>query len=169
MPQYDPYLLEAIKQGILGKEIPLILLHKGTKQPLWPGWQRKAISKIPKLEDLERHNIGLKLNNIAVIDVDKPAEIKTKLPPTTVVTRKKGVEPEEVMAFKERGHIYFKKPDWLRDPLIRKSLGIYIGPGRQMVIPPSVHPSGERYRWHSPERLLDLPELPKELVEELSK
>jgi hypothetical protein len=85
------------------------------------------------------------------IDVDDPAikaAIESALPPTTV--RKRGQKGETLL---------------YRGPEITNSISFnigktrvcdLIGPGRQTLLPPTLHPSGMQYRWTGPDALEDM-------------
>jgi len=113
------------------------------KIPILPGWQNMTES----YPGIEAHvsnggNVGIvcgKASNVTVIDMDSflfADDIFGKGINTLKSSRAEG-----------RGHIYFKYNPNIK-PSKHHYLGIeIIGDGGNIVIPPSIHPSGQAYKW----------------------
>ncbi|MFA4936588.1 MAG: bifunctional DNA primase/polymerase, partial [Candidatus Methanoperedens sp.] len=68
-----------------------------------------------------------------------------------------------------RGHVYFKFTDKVGNWKFHE-FGIEIlGEGNQVVVPPSIHREGQKYKWQLPEgaylETFELPELPDQVIE----
>lgn len=118
-------------------------------------------------------NIGLKCANILVFDLDCNENIDGAKDLTDIVQRL-GPLPDSALARTGSGgwHLFFAKPDI--DIIGQKKIkwqgiktGIDIQTGNQYIVaPPSIHPNGNRYQWHSPFcPVFQLPSLPKEWLE----
>ncbi len=118
------------------------------KQPVLDKWQKRGVASVDELKEWFKdsdHNIGVvcgRKSDITVIDLDSFlfasdifGDVKT------------------LRAFRTdgRGHIYFKY-----NPNLPASkhhdLGIEVlSSGNNIVVPPSIHPSGDLYRWEDPD------------------
>lgn len=134
------------------------------KRPLLKDWQK--LKETPK--DIDSHikngrNIGLVCGNVSdvtVIDFDHEIFINELL---------EGIEIDTLMCRRTqgRGHIYFKYNPKLPSQS-HHDLGIEIlSDGRNVVLPPSIHASGESYKWNDPDK--QIIEMPAKLVENLMK
>jgi len=109
-----------------------------------------------------------------VIDIDN-SEIAQKLlgdiqiPDGVTICYRGDRDPQKILEWKERGHIYFLRPPWFERTRRLPSLGIELrsGPGAQVAVPPSVHPDGSQYQWFGFENFRNLPEFPLELFEKI--
>jgi len=158
--------------------IPILSYPAGIKEPVTPGWTKAEIKTLWKQqkEQLKTWNLGMRLENFLVIDIDDPILAKEKLGdlqlPNTFIVFRGEREPEKVLQWGERGHIYYKRPSWLKFKNTKKlpDLGIELrtGAGSQNVIPDSIHPDGTRYKWYKPEFFLKgLQEFPKDIFDEI--
>ena len=148
--------------------LPLLALTPGEKKPYIRNWQtlpQEALYKKIK----ETDNLGLRLDDFAVIDIDDPEVAKIKMTiniPDTLICYRAPRSPEGIKQFREKGHIYFKRPVWLNESFRAiEELGIElrVGSGVQNAIPPSRHPDGSIYEWNNIELLKSLPEFTEEL------
>lgn len=127
------------------------------KIPLLKGWQ--ALTKTPA--EIEKHfenggNVGAvcgKASDITVIDLD------SFLFADDVFGG--GIETLKACRTEGRGHVYFKY-----NPALPASkhhdLGVEVlSDGNNIVVPPSVHPSGDLYHWRNPSA--PIIEMPKEV------
>ncbi|HPZ09023.1 MAG TPA: bifunctional DNA primase/polymerase [Candidatus Eremiobacteraeota bacterium] len=159
--------------------IPILTYPVGKKNPVVKGWNTADIKTLWKQqkEELKTSNLGMRLEDVLVIDIDDPVIAKEKLgdlqlPVTSIVYRGER-EPGKVLQWEERGHIYSKRPSWLKFKNSKKlpDLGIELrtGAGSQNVIPDSIHPDGTRYKWHYSEFFFQnkLQEFPEDLFKEI--
>ncbi|HNR66288.1 MAG TPA: bifunctional DNA primase/polymerase, partial [Atribacterota bacterium] len=159
--------------------IPILTYPVGIKNPVVKGWNTADIKTLWKQqkEELKTSNLGMRLEDLLVIDIDDPVLAKEKLgdlqlPVTSIVYRGER-EPGKVLQWEERGHIYYKRPAWLKFKNSKKlpDLGIELrtGAGSQNVIPDSIHPDGTRYKWHYSEFFFQnkLQEFPEDLFKEI--
>lgn len=125
------------------------------KQPILKNWQE--LKETPA--DIERHirkdrNIGLvcgKSSNVTVIDFDHDLFINDLT---------NGIDLNTLMDSRTRGrgHIYFK---YTTMPSMKfADLGIEVlNDGSQVVLPPSIHISGDKYKWNNPDApIIEMPE-----------
>jgi hypothetical protein len=184
MGAYAQYSEKLIERGFAA--IPIV---PGTKRPgflcagLWIGlsnWQKRFNGGPPAESERARWAAGD--TGIGVIagqashgligidiDTDDPqirAAIFSVLPPTTV--RKAGAKGETLFYF---GPGIEKSMSW---NIANKRVVDLIGPGRQTVLPPSIHPDTQApYRWLGLDTLEDLapdelPELSSDIIEKIS-
>jgi len=116
------------------------------KIPLLSGWQK--LTQTPS--NIEAHfenggNVGAvcgKVSNVTVIDLDSFLFASDAFGA--------GVETLKACRTEGRGHIYFKyNPDLPASK--HHDLGIEVlSDGNNIVVPPSVHPSGDLYQWKNP-------------------
>ncbi len=117
------------------------------KIPILHGWQNLTES----YHDISSHisnggNVGIvcgKVSNVTVVDLDSFLFADDIFG--------KGVETLKSSRTEGRGHIYFKY-----NPNLPASKHHYLGieiisDGGNIVLPPSVHPSGSKYVWKNPE------------------
>ncbi|WP_273843177.1 AAA family ATPase [Rubrobacter calidifluminis] len=142
----------AVARRYLERGFAVVPIPAGEKAPRIPGWQELRL----KPEDLPKHfsngaNIGLLLgkasNGLADIDLDAEKVLKIAprfLPPT--LTSGRDSRPHSHWWYCSPGAASrdWKAPDGAKLVELRST-------GRQTVVPPSVHPSGERYVWHGGE------------------
>lgn len=134
------------------------------KKPRIPAWQKLKATP----PDMEKYiiggcNLGLacgEASNITVIDFDKhlfmPQVFKNINIDTLTDSRTKG-----------KGHMYFKYTPNLPSQK-HHSLGIEImGNGGNIVIPPSIHKSGDVYKWYDINT--PIPEMPLTVIDNLNK
>lgn len=153
-----------------------VLLRPGKKNPVLTGWPNLSPQELwNKQKDmfLGNYNVALRLDNFVVIDVDDPVLAQEKL--SDIVLSEKCLivyrgdrKPEDVKSFKEKGHIYFKRPEWFKNTMKFNDLGIELrgGTGSICVIPDSIHPDGDMYKWENMEMLREgLPEFSRDLYE----
>lgn len=141
----------AIEQGYAPIPIP-----RGKKRPMFKGWvsARYTAEEVTERFDPQA-NIGLLLgkpsNGLVDVDMDSPAAVELAsafLPPTKMLHGREG---------SPLSHWWYQvdhPPQVTKyaDPLDRASLVEIRGTGGQTIIPPSLHPSGEKVRWHSAEK-----------------
>src|SRR5712671_2564590 len=159
---YDLFHDRLIERGYAA--IPII---PGTKKPgryfagMWIGlsnWQRRFANGFPSSEDLIRWgegNAGIGVlggyRGLIAVDVDTDDvvlrdAIMSTLPPSPV--RKSG-KKGETLFFHGPG---IKSQSWDID---KRRVVDLIGPGRQTVLPPTIHPDiGRPYRWTGLEALV---------------
>lgn len=168
-----------------------------TKRPgslvkgVWTGmhkWRETYTTRLPSRFELQIWSTapdsgvcvvaGPASRNLVGVDIDTDqADIRiailSVLPPTTLV--KVGQKGEtrffrgsEILPVVEGGTL---SPSW---NIGKQRVCDFIGPGRQTVLPPSVHPdTGRPYRWTGPDALEDtdpddLPELPADIFDLIS-
>ena len=158
--------------------ISILACEKESKKPILPRWQKEDIKSLWKLqkEQLKTQNLGMRLEDYLVIDIDDPDKAKEKLgdlqlPDTAVVFRGKR-DPLKVLQWQEGGHIYYKRPAWLKFKNAKQlpDLGIELrtGSGSQNVIPDSIHPDGTMYQWYKSEVFIKgLPEFPGDIFTQI--
>lgn len=119
-------------------------LAAGSKRPLLVRW-----STIDPDDDVittvfaanPHANVGLRLDQFVVIDCDTPAMVQWWFDhgPGTAFTSQGN--PEHL------SYWYLLDPEDEARPSRRPGIDVKTGPGHQCVVPPSVHPSGAKYRW----------------------
>lgn len=141
------------------------------KRPLLNSWQKRKKATTTELKEWfekTNNNVGLvlgKMSSIMVIDLDKFDWIDVLFPPEKKILEK----TLRVGRITGRGHVYFKFTDKIGNWKFHE-FGIEIlGEGNQVVVPPSVHREGQKYKWQLPEgaylETFELPELPDQVVE----
>lgn len=139
---------KAIEQGYAPIPIP-----QGKKRPMFKGWvnARYTAEEVTGRFD-EKGNIGLLLGKpsggLVDVDMDSPAAVELAsafLPPTKMLHGREG-SPLSHWWYRVDHPPQVTK--WA-DPMDRASLVEIRGTGGQTIIPPSLHPSGERVRWHA--------------------
>ena len=147
------------------KTAPLILdripLHKFDtmakgkrvgKAPLLPGWRRApALTEAEVAKHLAKGlNVGARLrDDQLVIDAD-PRNYREGDDPLARLIADFGLPYGPTVETGGGGrHIYLRKPEGMR---VRDALENYFGVefktvGRQVVVPPSIHPNGRDYAW----------------------
>lgn len=145
------------------KGLALIYLHPRDKRPLENGWTtgpRKSWAELKRDFD-PSYNVGVRLGEpshlengyLCCIDVDikDPAYKKEALEALKKIT--KGKEYVEVRSGSGNGsrHLYGVSVHPFKMVEIEKHKGKWeicvYSTGRQMVLPPSIHPCGEPYKW----------------------
>jgi hypothetical protein len=119
-------------------------LAAGSKRPLLVRWSTidpadDIIAKV--FEENPGCNVGLRLDQFVVVDCDTPEMVAwwSEHGPATVFQSQGNPE--------HRSFWYSLDPDDEARPSRRPGIDVKTGPGHQCVIPPSVHPSGKKYRW----------------------
>jgi hypothetical protein len=151
-PSATAAAVRAIREGFAPVPIP-----KGKKFPTFTGWQRLRAS-----EDEARNlftadgNLGLLLGapsrNLHDVDLDCPESLGLAdafLPPSGREHGRPGAPRSHrwYVADEPGAVIRFKDPDVAEEDEKHGTLVELRGTGGQTVIPPSVHPSGERLEW----------------------
>ena len=121
----------------------LIPLHYRDKKPAvaWEAYQTAPAStdQLRQWFANGTRNLGVvtgAVSGVVVLDVDKPEEIdRLDLPRTPTVKTSKGY------------HFYFKHPGGHVGNCEVPGIGDLRADGGQVVVPPSVHPSGAVYQW----------------------
>jgi len=162
-----------------GLSFPILVLAPNKKMPVWNSWQTISKEETWVKAEGERGNIGIRDDDLAVIDVDNPEKAASLFPNIHInnapIVFRTGKDPCQISEFKEKGHIYFKRPTWLTETLQIKDdegkmvMELRVGNKVQCVAPPSLHPDGSLYQWYKPELLTCLPEFPKNLYDEFIK
>ena len=141
------------------------------KRPLLISWQkRKKATETELKEWFEKtdNNVGLVLgkeSGVLVMDFDKPDWVDVLFPPEQKIFERT-LRARRVTG---RGHAYFKFTEKVSARKLRE-FGIEIlTSGNQVVVPPSIHREGQRYKWVLPEgaelETFELPELPEAVIE----
>lgn len=161
-------ILEFYTQELKWEIFPIKARDK--KPPLCP-WQAEASRNLDTVLDWWRRypdaNIGLRCgvtSGVVVVDVDP---IHTGDESLLELFNKYQNFPDTPLSLTGGGgqHYFFKHPIDTRIPSKNGQLAVGIdikADGGYVLLPPSVHPSGERYRWEvsSPPSEVDLPPLP---------
>lgn len=127
-------------------EMVLHPLKARDKVPLIPGWQKLQGTPFSMANEIKKGcNIGLvcgKASNITAIDLDSLLFQDEMFKGITELNTLRSRRTEG------RGHIYFKYNPNL--PASKHhNLGIEVmSDGNNIVIPPSIHPSGDVYKWN---------------------
>lgn len=123
------------------------------KRPLLNSWQKRRKATEAELKEwFEKtdNNMGLVLgkeSGILVIDFDKTDWVDVLFPPEQKILERT-LKAGRVTG---RGHAYFKYTDKIGSQKLRE-FGIEIlTSGNQVVVPPSIHREGQRYKWILPE------------------
>lgn len=129
----------------------LIPLQPGSKEPLmpWKEYQTKKMTETELLQCLQKTpnmNLGLvtgPISGVVVIDLDGTIGLafgqQKKITSSLVVMSGKGEQ------------VYYKWTDGIKNSVSKISDGVDIrGEGGYVVLPPSIHPNGRRYRWLKP-------------------
>jgi hypothetical protein len=143
-----------------------VRLARREKRPLGAAWQTKSTDSLEAISQwlAAGHNVGLLLgptSGVVDVEFDEPAGIEqlaafgiTDL--TTPTWRSARGE-----------HRLFRWEPWMPQAAVVKadSLEIRLG-GRaaQSVLPPSVHPAGERYQWIVPPSACPIAPFPAQLL-----
>jgi hypothetical protein len=141
------------------------------KRPLLNNWQKRKKATTTELKEWfekTNNNVGLVLgkeSSIMVIDLDKLDWIDVLFPSEQKILER----TLRAGRITGRGHVYFKFTDKIGNWKVHE-FGIEIlGEGNQVVVPPSVHREGQKYKWQLPEgaylETFELPELPDQVIE----
>lgn len=141
------------------------------KRPLLNSWQKRKKATTTELKEWfekTNNNVGLVLgkeSRIMVIDLDKLDWVDVLFHPEQKILER----TLRAARITGRGHVYFKFTDKIGNWKFHE-FGIEIlGEGNQVVVPPSVHREGQKYKWQLPEgaylETFELPELPDHVVE----
>jgi len=142
------------------------------KGPVWSGWHkvRRSRKKLAAALDGTRLNIAIVLNQSDWVDAECDSDeaeatlqrlFGGRIPPTPTWQSKRGK------------HRLFRRPEGLpeRATIEVDDIEFRIGNGKgaASVVPPSIHPSGKRYRWEKGLSLdeVEPAELPPAIVERL--
>ena len=138
----------------LPRTVPLI---PGTKRPAvdgWPEWPATAESVRAWWQEEPESNVGIRTGErLGVLDVDPRHGGDLKL---AELEREHGALPvtPEVVTGSGGRHVYFRAPRALRS--VELAPGVEIkADRRQVVAPPSRHPSGRLYVWHPARPLIE--------------
>jgi len=141
----------------------IIPLLPRSKRPFIKEWQKIIQSK----KITGNQNFGLltgRINNITVIDIDrKDNGLKTW---RSWIKKYGKIDTPTVKTGNEGYHYYFKYNEKLHNRLNIKingnRIGIDIkGNGGQVVVPPSIHPNGTKYKWTKSLDNYEIIEVPK--------
>src|SRR5215471_20182131 len=134
----------------------IIPVPPGEKKPIIPGWPDLRIGENDLSNYFESEsNIGLLLGEVSggLIDVDLDCEEALRLAriylPNTELVHGRPSKPDSHWYYNVETPLDYKKftdPDPL-DGKHSTIVEIRTGPGQQTIIPPSIHPSGEKLAW----------------------
>ena len=176
-------------ERLIERGFAAVPIMPGTKRPgfffagMWIGlanWQKRFSGGPPPATERERWAAGdagvgvvagQASHGLIAVDIDSEdpaiqATLRTVLPPTHV--RKTGARGET---------LFYHGPDIAQSQswnIAGKRIVDLIGPGRQTVLPPTIHPdTGAPYRWSGSESLEDLqphelPTLPADIAEQIT-
>ena len=176
-------------ERLIERGFAAVPIMPGTKRPgfffagMWIGlanWQRRFNGGPPPATERERWAAGdagvgvvagQASHGLIAVDIDSEdpaiqAALRTVLPPTHV--RKTGARGETLFY---HGPGIAQSQSW---NIAGKRVVDLIGPGRQTVLPPTIHPdTGAPYRWSGSESLEDLqphelPTLPADIAERIT-
>ena len=176
-------------ERLIERGFAAVPIMPGTKRPgfffagMWIGlanWQRRFNGGPPPATERERWAAGdtgvgvvagQASHGLIAVDIDSEdpaiqAALRTVLPPTHV--RKTGARGETLFYY---GPGITQSQSW---NIAGKRVVDLIGPGRQTVLPPTIHPdTGAPYRWSGSESLEDLqphelPTLPADIAERIT-
>ena len=176
-------------ERLIERGFAAVPIMPGTKRPgfffagMWIGlanWQKRFSGGPPPATERERWAAGdagvgvvagQASHGLIAVDIDSEdpaiqATLRTVLPPTHV--RKTGARGETLFY---HGPGIAQSQSW---DIAGKRIVDLIGPGRQTVLPPTIHPdTGTPYRWSGSESLEDLqphelPTLPADIAEQIT-
>src|SRR5262245_14026227 len=176
-------------ERLIERGLAAVPIVPGTKRPgfffagMWIGlsnWQRRFNGGQPPATERERWAAGdtgvgvvagQASHGLIAVDIDSEdaaiqAALQNVLPPTNV--RKTGARGETLFYY---GPGITQSQSW---NIAGKRVVDLIGPGRQTVLPPTIHPdTGAPYRWSGSESLEDLqphelPTLPSDIAEQIT-
>jgi len=135
----------------------------GTKKCHIKDWQKLPPEELEKMIT-EGDNIGIRLDGLSVLDLERKELFR-------VFTEKSVEEIAKMTWVAETGkgyHIYFRgtlpgKGTIRADELVE----FRTGNDAYVVAPPSIHPSGARYRWLSEVELIEITEASRALLERI--
>lgn len=139
-------------RGYLRRGASVIPVPPGDKDPGRKGWQKLRLTEddVPKFWT-NGQNVGLLTGEPSGwrvdVDLDTPEAIVVAdrfLPPTLTHGRESKPRSHWWYLCKGIGSESFKDVDERASVILEIRAN-----GRQTLVPPSVHPTGERYRWHS--------------------
>ena len=153
MPVASP--TEQAALDYLARGWSVIPMRETAKRPAvpWKAYQKKAVSKKTLSRWFQRspdYNVGIvtgELSGLVVLDVDPRHGGRESL---REFEREFGPLPETVASVTGGGgrHYYYSHPGGTIPNRVNIKPGIDLrGDGGCIVAPPSVHPSGKRYRW----------------------
>ena len=176
-------------ERLIERGFAAVPIMPGTKRPgfffagMWIGlanWQRRFNGGPPPATERERWAsgdtgvgvvAGQASHGLIAVDIDSEdpaiqAALRTVLPPTHV--RKTGARGETLFYYSPG---ITQSQSW---NIAGKRVVDLIGPGRQTVLPPTIHPdTGAPYRWSGSESLEDLqphelPTLPSDIAKQIT-
>jgi hypothetical protein len=126
-------------------------------------WNELAPEELEKMIT-ENHNIGIRLDGLSVLDLERKELLR-------LFTKKSVEEIAKKTWVAETGkgyHIYFRGTLPGKDPKRSDKLVEFkTGNGQYVVAPPSLHPSGARYKWLSEVELIEIAEASRALLERI--
>jgi P4 family phage/plasmid primase-like protien len=155
-------------QDLISLGFSVFPVKRGGKEPMgkWKDHHTNAPdpAKVARWVDMQA-NIGIAcgaVSGLVVLDLDTPEAVAE--------AQRLGI-PETITAHTGRGfHVYFRHPGGKIGNRARIFPGADVrGDGGYVVAPPSLHPSGARYKWAHPPGLFDLADPPGWLLDLLAK
>jgi len=157
-------------------------LRPNEKIPVTTEWNKYS-HELPTREQIiewwqenPNYNIGLvtgEASKVVVLDVDLQTNpnAATQLEALAYGDTKKRIVAPYVWTPGGGKHVYFAYPEGANIGCTSTGIkGIDTrGNGGNIVLPPSIHPNGKRYRWNAPLEDRDLPPLPDAIVAKLDK
>jgi hypothetical protein len=126
-------------------------------------WNELAPEELEKMIT-ENHNIGIRLDDLSVLDLERKELLR-------LFTKKSVEEIAKKTWVAETGkgyHIYFRGTFPGKDPKRSDKLVEFkTGNGQYVVAPPSLHPSGARYKWLSEVELIEIAKASRALLERI--
>jgi hypothetical protein len=135
----------------------------GTKECHIDDWNELAPEELEKMIT-ENHNIGIRLDGLSVLDLERKELIRLFAKGSAEEAAKKTWVAETGKGY----HIYFRGTLPGKDPRrIDELVEFKTGNGQYVVAPPSLHPSGTRYKWLSEVELIEILQVKRSTLEKI--
>lgn len=140
--------------ALIGHGARIVPVTARDKRPIGAGWQHRATSDMDTIAEwVARHNVGICLGHGRLIDVEFDDHAAYEAFMAMETADGQPLHEITTVAWESaRGvHHLFRLADPLPPAAVKKlRSGVEVrlgGKAAQSVLPPSVHPSGFRYRW----------------------
>ena len=135
----------------------------GTKECRIKDWQKLPPEELEKMIT-ENHNIGIRLDGLSVLDLERKELIKAFFNADAEVIAKKTWVAETGKGY----HVYLRGTLPGKDPKrVDQLVEFKTGNGQYVVAPPSLHPDGARYKWLSEVELIEISREREAILEKL--
>jgi hypothetical protein len=169
------------RQFYLRLGFPVLALREKEKRPYWKGWEKISLEECQNREVRQNDNLGIRLDKLVCLDIDSPIHAEPLLKgitlPDTALSYHGEQTIEERKNFKSKAQFFFSLPSGSSLQTMKYEISengkkitvleLRTGASVQCAVCPSIHPSGELYKWDNPKKLNNLPVIPQSLIDRI--